>query len=177
MSRVGKLPVAVPEKVKVSIANNNVSVEGPLGNLTRKFNNKVSISQEENNVVIKPADNSKAARSMWGTTRAVINNMVDGVSKGFTKDVVIQGVGFRAALKGEILNLSLGYSHNIKVLVPASLKVEIEKQTGIKVTGIDKDEVGQFAATLISQRPPEPYKGKGVRLKDSYIVRKEGKKK
>lgn len=177
MSRIGVLPVAIPDKVKVNLDGSTVSVEGPKGKLSRSFDNSITIKQENGNIVVKPADNSRHSRAMWGTVRSTINGMVQGVVEPFTKNLEIQGVGFRATVQGNIVDLALGFSHEIKVPIPAGVTVETDKPgTKISVTGCDKHAVGQLAAVMKSYYPVEPYKGKGVRIVGEYVRRKEGKK-
>lgn len=178
MSRVGKLPVAIPSEVKFELSDSNfVTVSGKLGELKSKFNELATIKVLENEVLVSPANDTKPARAMWGTVRSLVANMVEGVTQGFKEELEISGVGFRAAIKGSILNLSLGYSHNIKIAIPEDIKVLAPKPTLLEISGIDKQKVGQFVAMVISQRPVEPYKGKGIKKKGQFVIRKEGKKK
>jgi large subunit ribosomal protein L6 len=176
MSRVGKLPVAVPGGVDVTIDGLNVVVKGPKGNLTRSFAGMIEILIENNAVVVKPLDLSKNARSMWGTARSIINGMIKGVHEGFSEELEVNGVGYRAAVKGDYLNLTLGKSHNTKIEIPKVITVDAPKQNIITLQSVDKEKLGQFIALIIKQRPPEPYKGKGIKRKGQYIERKEGKK-
>lgn len=176
MSRVGKLPIAIPANVKVDVTDLSVKVTGPKGELNKSFLGLITIGLEDNAVVVKPVDQSKNARSMWGTARSVINGMVKGVSEGFSEELEVNGVGYRAAVKGEYLNLSLGKSHNTKIEIPQIIKVDAPKQNIIILNSIDKEQLGQFVATIIKQRPPEPYKGKGIKRKGQFVQRKEGKK-
>jgi large subunit ribosomal protein L6 len=176
MSRVGKLPIAIPANVKVDVTDLNVKVTGPKGELNKSFLGLITIGLEDNAVVVKPLDQSKNARSMWGTARSVINGMVKGVSEGFSEELEVNGVGYRAAVKGEYLNLSLGKSHNTKIAIPQIIKLDTPKQNIIILNSIDKEQLGQFVATIIKQRPPEPYKGKGIKRKGQFVQRKEGKK-
>ena len=175
MSRIGKLPIAIPEKVTVSVSNNLVKVEGPKGKLEKQIHNDVNIAVEDGNVVCSPATSSRFANAMYGTARAIINNMVEGVVNGFSKDLEINGVGFQAALKGDVLNLKLGYSHDINYKIPAGVTIVMEGSTKLKVEGIDKHMVGQAAASIKKFHPVEPYKGKGVRIVGEHVIRKEGK--
>ncbi len=175
MSRVGKLPVAVPAKVKVDIQQTTVSVEGPKGKIEKTFSPHVKIEMGEEGVQVNPANSGRVARAMHGTARTIINNMVQGVTEGFTKNLEINGVGFRAALKGNILDLALGYSHPIHYEVPAGITVTVTENTKLKVEGIDKQAVGAVAADIRSFYPPEPYKGKGVTIVGEKVRRKEGK--
>lgn len=177
MSRVGKNPVAVPDGVEVKIDGLVVTAKGKLGELEFRATEDVQIAREDGNIVVTPANNSKRSRSMWGTTRSQIQNMVRGVSEGFRRDLEITGVGYRAAVQGQSLNLQLGYSHDINFPIPAGLKVVCERPTAISISGADKQLVGHFAAEVRALRGPEPYKGKGVRYADEQIIRKEGKKK
>ena len=177
MSRVGKAPISLPDKVDVDIAGNQVIVKGPLGSLKHTFSNIIAISREGNQMQIKPADGSIAANAMSGTARALIANMVSGVTKGFEKKLNLVGVGYRAAASGQVLNLTLGFSHPVAHKMPEGIKVETPTQTEILIKGVDKQRVGQAAAEVRAYRKPEPYKGKGVRYSDEVIVLKETKKK
>ncbi|MEQ9609358.1 MAG: 50S ribosomal protein L6 [Kiloniellaceae bacterium] len=177
MSRVGKNPVEVPSGVEIAIKGALVSAKGKLGSLEFKATNDVEITQEDGKVWVKPVNDSKKARAMWGTARARIQNMVIGVSEGFKKDLEINGVGYRAAVQGQALNLQLGFSHDVAYPIPEGISVKCEKPTSISISGADKQKVGQVAAEIRSYRPPEPYKGKGVKYADEVILRKEGKKK
>ncbi len=176
MSRIGKLPVAIPEKVKVNIEDNTVKVEGPKGTLSREFDRAVSIEIDEGTVKVKPNGNSRHCRAMYGTARSIIDNMVSGVVSGYTKSLEIEGVGFKAVLKGKVLDLALGYAHPVLYDVPEGITITITDNTKIKVEGPDKQMVGQVAADIKSFYPVEPYKGKGVRIVGDYVRRKEGKK-
>ncbi len=180
MSRIGKLPVNIPDKVKVSVQGNTVLVEGPKGKVQKTFDPAVTITASAKAVVVKPKGESRQAQANHGTARAVINNMVFGVVNGYTKDLEIQGVGFKAALNGAVLGLALGYSHPINYPVPAGIKITVgespQKNPIIKVEGPDKSLVGQVAADIRHFYPVEPYKGKGVRITGQYVRRKEGKK-
>ena len=177
MSRLGKLPVDLPEKVSVDVAAGAITIKGPKGELKTVNTNEVTVEVTDGKVWVKPANDSQRSRAMWGTVRANVKNLVEGVTNGYTKRLDITGVGFRAAAQGQILTLALGFSHDIKYVVPAGITVTVEKQTSIILTGADKQKVGQVAAEIRSLRPPEPYKGKGVRYSDETIRRKEGKKK
>jgi len=177
MSRVGKNPVEVPSGVEIAIKGALVSAKGKLGSLEFKATDDVEITQEDGKVWVKPVNDSKKARAMWGTARARIQNMVIGVSEGFKKDLEINGVGYRAAVQGQALNLQLGFSHDVAYPIPEGISVKCEKPTSISISGADKQKVGQVAAEIRSYRPPEPYKGKGVKYADEVILRKEGKKK
>ena len=177
MSRIGKLPVEIPEQVEVTIADGDITVKGPKGTLQKSFSPKVvTIAQEDENVIVKPVDDSRESRSMYGTARSIISGMVQGVTQGFERNLTIYGVGFRATVQGSYLDLALGFSHAIKHPIPEDLTVTVEDQTKVKVTGIDKQKVGQFAAQVRNFAPAEPYKGKGVAIDGEYVRRKEGKK-
>ena len=177
MSRVGKHPVEVPGGVEVAVQDNLVRAKGKLGQLAFQATDDVTVTLEDQKVVVKPVNESKRARALWGTTRARIQGMVTGVSEGFTKELEINGVGYRAAVQGKALNLQLGFSHEVAYPIPEGISIKCEKPTSITITGADKQQVGQVAAEIRAYRPPEPYKGKGVKYLDEYIVRKEGKKK
>jgi len=177
MSRVGSKPVIVPDGVTISLANRALTAKGKLGEMSMSIVNQVDINHADDQIVITPKDESKTARAMWGMQRSLAQNIVTGVSEGFTKELEIQGVGYRAALQGKILKLQLGHSHDIDFTIPDGIEIECERPTSIKIKGIDKQKVGQVAAVIRSYRPPEPYKGKGVRYLGEYVFRKEGKKK
>jgi large subunit ribosomal protein L6 len=177
MSRVGKAPITLPEKVDVNIDGTEVTVKGPLGSLKHAFGDKISVAREGNELMIKPADGSIGANAMSGTARALIANMVSGVTKGFEKKLNLVGVGYRAQASGQVLNLTLGFSHPVAHKMPDGIKVETPTQTEIIIKGTDKQRVGQVAAEVRAYRKPEPYKGKGVRYVDEVIVLKETKKK
>lgn len=177
MSRVGKAPVLLPEKVEVTIAADQISVKGPLGTLTQPVSPNVKIEKIENRLEIRLNENSRAANAMSGTLRALVANMVQGVSKGFEKKLTLVGVGYRAQAQGDKLNLTLGFSHPVVHQLPKGVKAETPTQTEIIIKGADKQQVGQAAADVRNYRPPEPYKGKGVRYADEQIVLKETKKK
>ena len=177
MSRVGKSPINVPSGTQVSITGSIVEVKGALGVLSRKISDIVKISQENGILSVLPANDSREARALHGTTRAVIANMVTGVTTGFQKKLTLVGVGYRAQAQGDKLNLSLGFSHPVVHQMPAGIKVETPQQTEVLITGVDKQLVGQVAADVRGYRPPEPYKGKGVRYADERVVMKETKKK
>lgn len=176
MSRVGKLPVAIPSGVKVELDGLNVKITGPKGNITKEFAGSIAINVEDNKILVIPLNKTKEAKSMWGTARNIINGMVKGVNEGFVEELEVNGVGYRAAVKGQYLNLTLGKSHNTKIQIPQIIKVDTPKQNIIMLTSIDKEKLGQFSAKIIEQRPPEPYKGKGIKRKGQYVERKEGKK-
>jgi large subunit ribosomal protein L6 len=177
MSRVGKYPVPVPGGVTVAVSGGTLTAKGKLGELSLALTREVEATVEDNTVVVKPTTTSKQARSMWGTTRAHVNNMIKGVSVGFTRKLEINGVGYRAAVAGQELTLQLGYSHDIKYAIPKGVTIVAEKPTLLAVSGADRQRVGQVAAEIRAFRGPEPYKGKGVKYSDEFIFRKEGKKK
>ena len=176
MSRVGKKPIIVPSGVEVTINGNVVTVKGPKGTLTREFNSELTIKKEENEIVIERPNDLPAVRAIHGTTRALINNMIVGVSQGFRKTLNLVGVGYRAAAKGKGLELALGYSHPVVIDEVAGITFTVEKNTTIHIDGIEKDVLGQVAADIRATRAPEPYKGKGVKYSDEVVRRKEGKK-
>ena len=177
MSRTGKKPIAPVSGVTVTINDRTVTAKGPKGEQSLTLMDIVNAKQTDDGIVIEPANDSKEARAAWGTTRALINNMVIGVSAGFEKKLAIQGVGYRAAMQGKDLKLSLGFSHEVVYETPKGITIATPTQTEVVVTGTDKQQVGQVAADIRGWRPPEPYKGKGVRYVGEYIARKEGKKK
>lgn len=177
MSRVGKYPVAIPSGVTVTMAGKLVTVKGKLGELKLNTTDDVEASVADGKVSVKPTSESKRARSQWGTTRATINNMIRGVSQGYKKTLDINGVGFKAAAQGKKLNLSLGFSHDVIYDVPAGIEVKTPAPTQIEISGADRQRVGQVAAEIRGYKPPEPYKGKGIKYSDEFILRKEGKKK
>ena len=177
MSRVGKHPVAIPQGVEVAIAGQQLTAKGKLGQLSLALPEEVEVSKEDGSVVVKPVGDTTQARALWGTTRANINNMIAGVSKGFVRNLDISGVGYRAAVAGKKLTLQLGYSHDIVFDIPEGIAIKCEKPTAIQITGADKQQVGQVAAKIRGFRPPEPYKGKGIRYSDETVRRKEGKNK
>ncbi len=177
MSRVGKKPVSVPSGVTAAVDGQTVKVKGSKGELSFLVPEEVSVAMENGAVVVQPRDETKVARSNWGMSRAQVANLVEGVTKGFEKRLEITGVGYKAAVQGKILKLSLGYSHDIDYEIPAGVTVTTPRPTEIVVAGVDKQRVGQAAAEIREYRGPEPYKGKGVRYAGERIVRKEGKKK
>ena len=179
MSKIGKVNISIPEKVKVALNGNLLNIEGPLGKKylnidTDMFDLKI---EEGKNVSIKPKQINKDTKRLWGTNRSLLNNAIIGASTGYTKTLVLTGVGFRAALKGKQLNLQLGFSHDINFDIPDSVKISVEKQTIIKINGTNKQEVGMLTSKIKSFRLPEPYKGKGIREQGQHVLRKEGKKK
>jgi large subunit ribosomal protein L6 len=177
MSRVGKHPVAVPSGVEVQISGQTLSAKGSLGTLRLVVSNEVTAAIADGTVTIAPKNETKHARAMWGTTRALVNNMVNGVLKGFSVTLEINGVGYRAAAQGSTLNLQLGYSHEIAYPIPSDVNIVCERPTLIRVSGADRQRVGQIAAEIRAYRPPEPYKGKGIKYSTETVRRKEGKKK
>lgn len=177
MSRVAKAPVVVPAGVTITLSGQDIKVKGPVGELSRTIHNFVSVSQEEAEIKVTIASEDSKAWAQAGTARALINNMVEGVSKGFEKKLVLQGVGYRAKAAGQSLDLSLGFSHPISHAIPEGITVETPSQTEIILKGCDKHLVGQTAANIRAYRKPEPYKGKGVRYSDEHVRRKEAKKK
>ena len=177
MSRVGKYPVEIPPGVQVAIVGRTLSATGKLGELKLDLTENVEAKVEGNKVAISPRDNTAPARMMWGTTRALVANMVKGVSTGYSKSMEITGTGFRAAVQGNNLVLNLGFSHDVVYPIPPGIKITCERPTAVKVEGVDKRQVGQVAAEIRAWRPPEPYKGKGVKFDTETIRRKEGKKK
>lgn len=177
MSRIGKKPVPVPKGVTVTVDGQTVKAKGPKGELQFVVNDLCAVALENEAVSVRPLDDSKSARSMWGMSRTQIANLVNGVANEFTKELELVGVGYRAQMKGSALSLALGFSHDVEFPVPDGVKIQTPKPTEIVVSGADKQKVGQAAAEIRAFRPPEPYKGKGVRYKGEYIFHKEGKKK
>jgi large subunit ribosomal protein L6 len=177
MSRVAKQPIAIPSGVDVNISGQAVSVKGPKGTLEFQVHDAVQIAREENELRVAPRNEKPNADALAGTTRALVNNMVTGVSRGFERKLELVGVGYRAQAQGKALNLTLGFSHPVVFEVPEGISIETPSQTEIVVRGVDKQQVGQVAAKIRAYRPPEPYKGKGVRYSDEVVVRKEAKKK
>ncbi len=177
MSRTGKRPVAIPAGVSASIEGGVISVKGPKGTLSIPTADEVTYALDEGSITVKPANETKRARSFWGMQRTLIQNLVDGVTKGFSKTLEITGVGYRANAQGKKLKLQLGYSHDVDLDVPEGVTVATPDQTTVEISGIDKQKVGQFAAEIRRWRKPEPYKGKGIKYRGEYIFRKEGKKK
>tara|TARA_B100001027_G_C16092418_1_gene252335 strand:- start:71 stop:610 length:540 start_codon:yes stop_codon:yes gene_type:complete len=179
MSKIGKINISIPEKVKVILSGNMINIEGPLGKKSLNidldiFDLNISEGKE---VSIKPKKNNQDTKRLWGMNRSLINNAIIGASKGYEKNLELTGVGYRATLKGNILNLQLGFSHDINFNIPDGVKIQVEKQSILKITGTDKQQVGMVASEIKSLRPPEPYKGKGIKELGQYILRKEGKKK
>lgn len=177
MSRIGKRPVSVPAGVTANVEGQLVKVKGSKGELSFLVPDDVSVAMEDGSIAVQPRSQSKRARSLWGTSRARINNLVIGTTAGYEKRLEINGVGYRAALAGKVLKLSLGYSHDIDYAIPDGISITVPKPTEIIIAGIDKQVVGQIAAEIRDYRGPEPYKGKGVKYAGEFIFRKEGKKK
>ena len=179
MSKIGKIKIPIPDKVKVLLSGNKVNVEGPLGKQTIKLDLEMfelNIT-EGKDVSIKPKKLDDTSKRLWGMNRSLLSNAIIGASSGYEKELELSGVGFRAALKGKVLNMQLGFSHDINYDIPEGIKVAVEKQTTIKISGSNKQQVGMVASQIKSFRRPEPYKGKGIKEKGQYILRKEGKKK
>ena len=179
MSKIGKINISIPEKVKVILSGNMINIEGPLGKKSLNidldlFELKIN---EGKDVSIKPKQNNQNTKRLWRMNRSLINNAIIGTSKGYEKILELSGVGYRAALKGNVLNLQLGFSHDINFPIPDGVKIQVEKQVILKISGTDKQQVGMVASEIKSIRPPEPYKGKGIKEQGQYILRKEGKKK
>ena len=177
MSRIGKNPVEVPSGVDVKIDGAVITAKGSKGQQSVGILDEVTVMLEDNKIVVAPREQSQRARSMWGLQRSLVSNLVEGVATGFTKKLEINGVGYRAAVQGKALNLQLGFSHDVSYPIPEGITVACATPTQISITGMDKQKVGQVAAEIRSYRPPEPYKGKGVKYADETIFRKEGKKK
>jgi large subunit ribosomal protein L6 len=177
MSRVGKNPVAIPQGVTVDVAGGMATVKGKLGTLMLPVSSHVEVKVEDGKVWVKPLSESKDARMMWGSTRANLRNLVQGVSAGYTRNLEINGVGYRAAVQGKNLQLQLGFSHDVLYAIPEGITIKCDKPTSITITGFDKQRVGQVAAEIRGYKRPEPYKGKGIKYDNETIRRKEGKKK
>lgn len=178
MSRVGKNPVVIPSGVTADVKNQDVKIKGPKGELALVIHPKVDVKMDGGNIVVAPREEKdREARALWATMQRRLTNMVVGVTNGFSKSLEIQGVGYRCALQGKELVLQLGFSHEVRYQVPAGITITVDKQTSIKVEGINKEVVGQVAAEIRGYRPPEPYKGKGIRYVGEYVLQKEGKKK
>jgi large subunit ribosomal protein L6 len=175
MSRIGKQPIVIPPKVKVAVSGQKVSVEGPKGKLNLELHRRTTAKVEGDKITVSRAGDDAEAKAMHGLSRALVNNMVRGVSEGFVKKLEIQGVGFKAAVQGKQVNLSLGYSHPLLYPIPDQIKVTVEENTKLTIEGPDRQVVGRVAAEIRGYYPPEPYKGKGVRYTDEHVVRKEGK--
>ncbi|WOJ89382.1 50S ribosomal protein L6 [Methylocapsa polymorpha] len=177
MSRIGKKPVALPAGVTAKVEGQSISVKGGKGALSFTAPDDVSVTFADNQIAVSPRNETKRARAMWGMTRSMVNNLVIGVSKGFERKLEITGVGYKAAVAGKNLQLSLGYSHDVNFPIPEGIAIVAPKPTEVSISGIDKRQVGQIAAEIRALRPPEPYKGKGVKYSGEFIFRKEGKKK
>ena len=179
MSKIGKINISIPEKVQVALNGNLLNIEGPLGKKTLNIDTKMFdlIINEGKTVSIKPKNINQDTKRLWGMNRSLLNNAIIGTSTGYYKILELTGVGYRASLKGKQLNMQLGFSHDVNFEIPESIKIDIEKQTIVKISGSDKQEVGMIASKIKSIRPPEPYKGKGIKEQGQYILRKEGKKK
>ena len=177
MSRIGKKPIAMPAGVSASTEGQVLSVKGPKGTLTLQMLEEVAYDVDEGGIVVRPANDTKRARSVWGMQRSLVQNLVTGVSEGFTKVLEITGVGYRAAVQGKNLRLQLGFSHDVNIAVPEGLEVKTPDATTVEISGNDRQKVGQLAAEIRRWRKPEPYKGKGIKYRGEYIFRKEGKKK
>ena len=179
MSKIGKINISIPDKVKVALSGNVINVEGPLGKKSMNIDlDMFDLNiKEGKEISIKPKKINQNSKRLWGMNRSLINNAIIGSSKGYEKTLELVGVGFRAALKGKQLNLQLGFSHDINFDIPEGVKISVEKQTIVKINGADKQQIGMVVSKIKSLRPPEPYKGKGIKEKGQYILRKEGKKK
>ena len=177
MSRIGKKPVAVPQGVTANVEGQTVKVKGAKGAMSLVVPDEVTVKMDKGGIQLDPKTETKKARSMWGTSRTLVANLVVGVTKGFEENLEITGVGYRAAVQGKTLNLQLGFSHDVSYPIPEGITIATAKPTEIKITGMDKQKVGQVAAEIRGYRPPEPYNGKGVKYVGEYIFRKEGKKK
>ena len=179
MSKIGKINISIPEKVKVLLAGNSVNIEGPLGkkSITLDLNMFDIKINEGKDLLIKPKKIDQETKRLWGMNRSLINNAIIGASKGYEKILELSGVGFRSSIKGKQLSLQLGFSHDVNFDIPEGIKISVDKQTIIKISGADKQQVGMVASQIKSIRPPEPYKGKGIKEQGQYILRKEGKKK
>ena len=177
MSRIGKKPVTVPAGVTPTIDNGIISVKGPKGTLTMPLRDEISYTLQDGGISVQPANDTKRARAFWGMQRTMVQNLVTGVTDGFTKKLLITGVGYRAAAQGRTLKLQLGYSHDVNIDVPEGLEVKTPDATTVEISGADKQKVGQLAAEIRRWRKPEPYKGKGIKYDGEFIFRKEGKKK
>ncbi len=179
MSKIGKIAISIPEKVKVILSGSMINIEGPLGK--KSLNIDLDIFElninDNKEVLIKPKQNNQNTKRLWGMNRSLINNAIIGTSKGYEKILELSGVGYRASLKGKVLNLQLGFSHDINYNIPEGVNIQVEKQNILKISGTDKQQIGMVASEIKSLRPPEPYKGKGIKEQGQYILRKEGKKK
>jgi large subunit ribosomal protein L6 len=177
MSRIGKKPIVIPSGVQLTLDGQTVSVKGPKGQLAWTVAEEIELKLEGGELTLSPREDTQRARAMWGLSRSLVNNMVDGVTKGFEEVLELVGVGYRAAMKGQALSLQLGFSHDVDIPAPQGISFAVPKQTEIRIAGVDKQMVGEMAARIRKIRPPEPYKGKGVRYAGEKVRRKEGKKK
>ena len=177
MSRIGQSPVNIKENVEAIVENKLLKIKGPKGFLEMEVSNSVDLKINDDNILIENKDNTLKGKANWGTTRALINNMVIGVTTGFTKNLEIVGVGYRGAVSGKKLTLNLGLSHAVEIEIPDDIEVKMDGNTKLAISSANKQKLGQFCAVIRSKRPPEPFKGKGIRYADEYIIRKEGKKK
>ena len=177
MSRIGQSPVSIKENVQAILENKSLKLKGPKGFLEMEVSNSVELKINDHNIFIENKDNTLKGKANWGTTRALINNMVIGVTTGFTKNLEIVGVGYRGAVSGKKLTLNLGLSHAVEIEIPDDIEVKMDGNTKLAISSVNKQKLGQFCSVIRSKRPPEPFKGKGIRYSDEYIIRKEGKKK
>ncbi|MBP6361983.1 MAG: 50S ribosomal protein L6 [Novosphingobium sp.] len=177
MSRIGKRPVSIPSGVSAEIADGTLTVKGPKGTLSLSLRDEISYTLDGDAILVKPANDSKSARAFWGMQRTLVDNLVTGVTQGYTKVLEITGVGYRANAQGKNLKLQLGYSHDVDFSIPEGIEIKTPDNTTVEISGIDKQKVGQVAAEIRRWRKPEPYKGKGIKYRGEYIFRKEGKKK
>jgi large subunit ribosomal protein L6 len=177
MSRIGKKPVTVPAGVTTSIEGKTLNVKGPKGSLSLAMRDEISYTLEDGGISVQPANETKQARAFWGMQRTLVQNLITGVTEGFSKKLLITGVGYRAASQGKVLKLQLGYSHDVNFDIPEGIEIKTPDQTTVEISGIDKQKVGQVAAEIRRWRKPEPYKGKGIKYDGEFIFRKEGKKK
>ena len=177
MSRIGQSPINLKENVEVNFENKFLKLKGPKGLLEMEISNSVDVKINDNNIIVENNDETQKGKANWGTTRALINNMVIGVTTGFTKNLEIVGVGYRGAVSGKKLTLNLGLSHSVEIEIPDDIEVKMDGNTKLSLTSANKQKLGQFCSVIRSKRPPEPFKGKGIRYSDEYVIRKEGKKK
>ena len=175
MSRIGKLQIKVPDKVNITVHSSNIVVKGPKGELSKNFPNSIKIIQNDKTIQVVPIENIADSYQLYGTFRSLVHNMIIGVTQGFQKKLELQGVGYRSQIDGKTLILNVGYSHQVKILSPEGIKLSVEGNTNITVSGLDKELVGQIAADIRLVRPPEPYKGKGIRYQGEYVRKKVGK--
>ena len=177
MSRIGQSPINLKENVEVNFENKFLKLKGPKGLLEMEISNSIDVKINDNNIIVENKDETIKGKANWGTTRALINNMVIGVTTGFTKNLEIVGVGYRGAVSGKKLTLNLGLSHSVEIEIPDDIEVKMDGNTKLSLTSANKQKLGQFCSVIRSKRPPEPFKGKGIRYSDEYVIRKEGKKK